>query len=586
MSTNEPIREGPSSPPLPTAEPPDAAEVQRRVERSARWVGRGTTVMVASTLFLFAASLIARIAAARALGPAVWGSFNLGVSFTSLLSVVILLGLNQAVARSLAFEQDETERHAIVRWSLIVSGTISTVASILTFLFAAPIAGLFHDPALVGILQLLAVSVGFGAITPVYASIFQGFHNVVPNAVFNQILNPALFAVFVVAFLYAGLGLLGCLIAYVIADAAGLIGIAIYYDRRIGKYLPSLATARRFPHRRLWSLSAALWGVASLAFVTAFADTLILGAYWPSTQVGYYSTAMTLARVLLLGGSALTYVTLPIAARLAREKAYPELGLTYVTATRWTLFLSFPLLLLFGVLPSLTIRELFGAAYLPAAFPLQFLVITAFLSTAFGPVNATLAGLGKKENQATVRARFRLDERRAQLRAHPILRRPGRGDRVGSGACPLPRPGALAPRERVRDPSLPRHPVETARRLAGDRGAVVRGGPLPPHARLGDRPVVLRGRGHLRGRAPPDEEPRPRGFHARGDGRAGLPPPAPEGEGVHGAVRFDRRGPHDPAGLKRRSGAGFPARISRTACRTGTRPAPSPGRPRSHGTRV
>jgi O-antigen/teichoic acid export membrane protein len=357
--------------------------------------------MVTSTVFLFAASLIARIAAARALGPAVWGSFNLGVSFTSLLSVVILLGLNQAVARSLAFEQDTTERHAIVRWSLIVSGTISTAASILTFLFAAPIAGLFHDPALVGILQLLAVSVGFGAITPVYASIFQGFHNVVPNAVFNQILNPALFAVFVVAFLYAGLGLLGCLIAYVIADAAGLIGIAIYYDRRIGKYLPSLPTTRRFPHPRLWSLSAALWGVASLAFVTAFADTLILGAYWPSTQVGYYSTAMTLARVLLLGGSALTYVTLPVAARLAREKAYPELGLTYVTATRWTLFLSFPLLLLFGVLPSLTIRELFGAAYLPAAFPLQFLVLTAFLSTAFGPVNATLAGLGKKENQAT-----------------------------------------------------------------------------------------------------------------------------------------------------------------------------------------
>jgi len=357
--------------------------------------------MVASTLFLFAASLIARIAAARALPVAIWGSFNLGVSFTSLLSVLILLGLNQAVARSLAYERDDEERHAIVRWSLIVSGVVSTVASVLTFVFAQQLAGIFHDPTLVGILQLLAVSVGFGAITPVYAAIFQGFHNVLPNAVFNQILNPALFAVFVVAFLFAGFGLLGCVIAYVIADAAGLIGISIYYQRRIGKYLPSLPPSRRFPHPRLWSLSVALWGVASLAFVTAFADTLILGAYWNPTLVGYYSTAMTLARVLLLGGSALTYVTLPIAARLARDKAYPELGLVYVTATRWTLFLSFPLLLLFGILPNLTITELFGAKYLAAAFPLQFLVITAFLSTAFGPVNATLAGLGKKENQAT-----------------------------------------------------------------------------------------------------------------------------------------------------------------------------------------
>jgi O-antigen/teichoic acid export membrane protein len=401
VEINEPIREGEVPPPLPSTTAPDPDEIERRLQQSARWVGRGTTIMVSSTIVLLAAGLVARIAAARALPVAVWGSFNLGVSFTSLLSVVILLGLNQAVARSLAYEHDDVERHAIVRWSLIVSTVISTVASILTFVFAVQLAGVFHDPTLVGILQLLAISVGMGAITPVYAAIFQGFHNVVPNAVFNQILNPLLFAVFTVGLVYFGLGLLGCIIAYVIADVAGLVGIMIYYDRRIGRYLPSVPVARRYPHPRLWSLSVALWGVASLAFVTAFADTLILGAYWPALQVGYYSTAMTLARVLLLGGSALTYVTLPIASRLAREKAYPELGLTYVTATRWTLFLSFPLLLLFGLLPQLTIKELFTAKYLPAAFPLQFLVITAFLSTAFGPVNATLAGLGKKANQAT-----------------------------------------------------------------------------------------------------------------------------------------------------------------------------------------
>jgi O-antigen/teichoic acid export membrane protein len=401
VESNEPIREGFDPRPLTSSSPPDAGEIQRRMDQSARWVGRGTTIMVTSTLVLLAAGLIARISAARALPVAVWGSFNLGVSFTSLLSVIILLGLNQAVARSLAYEHDDIERHAIVRWSLIVSALISTAASILTFVFAVPIAGVFHDPTLVGILQLLAISVGMGAITPVYAAIFQGFHNVIPNAIFNQILNPLLFAVFVVGLIYFGFGLLGCIVAYVIADVAGLVGIMIYYDRRIGKYLPSVPPARRFPHPKLWTLSVALWGVASLAFVTAFADTLILGAYWPALQVGYYSTAMTLARVLLLGGSALTYVTLPIASRLAREKAYPELGLTYVTATRWTLFLSFPLLLLFGLLPQLTIKELFTAKYLPASFPLQFLVITAFLSTAFGPVNATLAGLGKKANQAT-----------------------------------------------------------------------------------------------------------------------------------------------------------------------------------------
>lgn len=396
----------PTDPTLPTgspdevAPPPMRGRSQTLLEEASSSVGWGTTIMILSTIALFAFNLVARIVIARTLSVSVWGEFNLGVAFTSLLSVVILLGLNQAVARSLAYEADGTERRAIVQWSLIVSGAVSVAASIVTFVFAVPLAAPFHDPGLVGVFQLLAISVGFGAITPVYAAVFQGFHNVWPNALFNQIVNPVLLLVFVLILLPLGFGLTGALVAYVIADAVGYVGIVVYYYARIGKYLPGRAKLGRLPNPRLWVLGGALWGVASLAFVTAFADTLILGLYWPATTVGYYSTAMTLARVVLLGGSALTYVFLPVASRFAREKEYRALGVTYVTAARWILVLSVPLLLLFALLPNLSIVALFGKKYLPAAFPLQFLVITAFVSVALGPVNATLAGLGRARNQA------------------------------------------------------------------------------------------------------------------------------------------------------------------------------------------
>ncbi len=374
------------------------------LDESAKTVGLSTVIMIVSTILLFAFNLVGRIAAARALSVAVWGEFNLGVSFTSLLSVVVLLGLNQAVARMIAYEQDPAERHAIVRWALVVGGIVSTAASVATFLLAPWISLIFHNPGLTGVFQLLAIAVGFGAITPILAAVFQGFHRVAPNAIFNQIVNPALFLVFVLIFLHAGLGLTGALLAYVIADAAAFLGLVAYYFRRIRSVLPGEPTPGRFPKPQLWRFSVALWGIASLAFITAFADTLILGAYWPATQVGYYSTAMSMARVVLLGGSALTYAFLPLASRLAREKAYPELRRTYATAARWILILSFPLLLLFTILPEASIRALFGAKYVPAAFPLQFLVITAFLSTFMGPANATLAGLGRARNQAATAA--------------------------------------------------------------------------------------------------------------------------------------------------------------------------------------
>ena len=279
-------------------------------------------------------------------------------------------------------------------YSLWVSAIISTVASVLTFVFSNQIAGLFHDPALGGVLELLAISVGMGAITPVFAAVFQGFHDVLPNALFNQVVNPAVLVVFVLGLLYLGWGLNAAVVAYMVADVVGLIGCVWSFVRRIHRHLPPDVLPGR-PKPELWGLSLALWGLSSLAFVTAYADTLILGAYWSAADVGYYSTAMSLARTLLLGGSTLTFVFLPVAARLSREGAYAALRTAYTIAARWILVLSIPLFLLFLLLPSQSVIALFGHRYAPAAFPLQLLALTAFASSIIGPSNACLAGIGR-----------------------------------------------------------------------------------------------------------------------------------------------------------------------------------------------
>ncbi|MCI4373067.1 MAG: oligosaccharide flippase family protein [Thermoplasmata archaeon] len=382
----------PSLAPEPTSPAGLGAEMARRVNR-------GTLILVLSTVCFFALNFVGRLATARALSLTQWGLFNLGVSFTALLSTLILLGLNNAVARSLAHEKDPAEQRAIVRWSLWVSAAISAVASVLTFLFASPIAGLFHDPALVGVLELLAISVGMGAITPVFAAVFQGFHDVLPNALFNQVVNPAVFVVFVLGLLYLGWGLNAALVAYVIADVAGLIGCIWYFAGRIHRHLPPDILPVGRPKAGLWSLSIALWGLSSLAFVTAYADTLILGAYWSAADVGYYSTAMSLARTLLLGGITLTFVFLPVAARLSKEGAYTALRTAYTIAARWILVLSIPLFLLFLLLPSQSVVALFTYRYAAAAVPLQFLALTAFASSIIGPSNACLAGIGRNRAQ-------------------------------------------------------------------------------------------------------------------------------------------------------------------------------------------
>jgi O-antigen/teichoic acid export membrane protein len=383
-------------PPAPVAPEPDGKGLG---DAAARLVGRGTMIMIASTIAFFALNFVARVAIARSISVAQWGLFNLGVSFTMFLSVIVILGLNNAVARCLVVESTAAGRLAIVRWSLWLSAAVSIVASVLTFVFAVPLAGVFHDPGLAAVLDLLAVTVGLGAITPIYAAIFQGFHDMVPNALFNQVLNPVVFVVFALGLLVLGWGLEGALIAYVLADVAGFVASLIYYEQRIHRHIPKGTSASSRPPSVLWSSSVSLWGISSLAFVTAYADTLILGAYRPALDVGFYSTAMSLARTLLLAGAALTFVFLPVAARLGREGDYGTLRTSYVVAARWILIVSIPLFLLFVFLPDQSVVALFGRRYLPAAFPLQILALSAFVSSVIGPSNACLAGLGRDRIQ-------------------------------------------------------------------------------------------------------------------------------------------------------------------------------------------
>ena len=366
-------------------------------------MGRGSTILIAGILAFVVLTFVGRLTVARTLSDSDWGQFNLGLSLTGLLSITALLGLAQAVARSLAFESDPREQRAIVRWSLGVAGALAVVASATVYLLAPALAGLFQTPGLSPVFRILSITIGFTVLSTTLAAIFQGFHEVFSYALFVQALPPALFVAFLLLFWEFHLQLTTALVAYVLAGGLAL-GAQLWHAYGRLAPLPPPGPAFRRPNSSLWSLSVSLWGVTSLAFITAFADTLILGVFRPSTQVGYYAPAMTLARLLIVASGTLTFVYLPVTSYLARHRAYDALRRTYVTATRWVLVLTVPLFLLFAFSPELAVNTIFGASYAPAAEPLRLLVVTAFVSNLLGPVNTCLAGLAQARVQLSTSA--------------------------------------------------------------------------------------------------------------------------------------------------------------------------------------
>ena len=361
-------------------------------------LGRGTSIMIVSTVLLLLLNFIARVVIARGVSPVDWGRFSLALALTGMLGIMAALGLPNAIARALAFERTGADRRRLVRAAMIGAVTSSVVGSAAVFLAAPWLASAFHDAALTLVFQLFAVSVAMIVLSMVLAAFFQGMERAEPNALFNQIVNPALFMAFAAAAVYLHLGFVAVLLSYVLSYVIATAALVVYTVR----YLPALLD--HGPHDAesvdssaklsLTELTVTLFGVASLNLLTQYADTILLAANRVPEVVGNYTAAMTIARLFLVSNSALMYLYLPVAARLRSTGDLGAVRRSYVTSARWTAATTVPLFVLCLFDPKATLNFAFGPHFEVAAEALQILAIGSLLSVIVGPSPAALAGLG------------------------------------------------------------------------------------------------------------------------------------------------------------------------------------------------
>jgi O-antigen/teichoic acid export membrane protein len=369
-------------------------------ERSARdgmgAVTWGTLLMLLGTLGFVGQGFISRVLLARSLTPAQWGQFSLGLALAGLLSSIGTLGLTNAIARSLPFAQTDDERRAMVRSAFTVTVVAAVALSVTLYLFGVFVGRAYGSPNLALVIELFAASVGFSILSSLIAAIFQGYEDVVPNALFVSLLNPALFITFLVATLKTAphsADLTAALASYLGAAALTLLLLSVYARRRLRQRLPAGPRAGGAARKLFW-FAAPLFLVSVMGYLTGNADTLILGIF-QQANVGYYTAALSLARLVPVGVGALSYIYLPVAARFYRQGDHESIELTYVTATKWMALVSLPLLIVFAFLPGPSLAFVYGAAYQTHTRPLQILVIGAFLGTLAGPAAAAQVSFGQ-----------------------------------------------------------------------------------------------------------------------------------------------------------------------------------------------
>ncbi len=170
-----------------------ASQQPKDVRAGFTTVTAGTLVLFVATLLLVGFTFVARVLIVRSVSVASWNAFSLGYALVQVLLAVGTYGITVAVARTLSASQTEAESRTVVRTALAL-GVGAAVATGGGLILAAPYIGrALGSSQLTAGLGFFGIAIACLIVASVLASIFQGFSNVLPNALFIQIVNPGVF---------------------------------------------------------------------------------------------------------------------------------------------------------------------------------------------------------------------------------------------------------------------------------------------------------------------------------------------------------------------------------------------------------
>lgn len=334
--------------------------------------------------------LVTTIIIARTLGAELQGIYTLIV----LLPTMLVTFMNFGIAPATVFNIGKKERslNTIISTNIVLSFFISISAIGVGVIFAILAQNtLFEGVGLKALLVVLLV-LPFLFINSFLQAVYQGTENF---RRYNEILvlNKVIESVFlVIVLIIFKLGLTGALIAY-----------------SIGAVLPTYLIYRYFKKDRFkfkiadfsWSLSKEYFRYgykAHLSNIVSFLnyrmDILMVSFFLNPLAVGVYNIAVSIAERLWIFSTPVSAALFP---RISSLESDEERSKLTVTVTRYVLYLSIIVGIVFYVISPLAIKILFGNEYSDASNVIKLLLVGITVFAAERILSNDLAGRGKPE---------------------------------------------------------------------------------------------------------------------------------------------------------------------------------------------
>jgi O-antigen/teichoic acid export membrane protein len=340
-------------------------------------------------------AFILAVLLARFLGSVGYGLYALAFSWSTLLGVPAILGLNTFLVRGIAVYEVK-EQWSLMKGLLFRTNQLVFLTSTMIAVCGVIAALTWFSPSFRGPFCVAMLLVPLTALTLLRQGAMQAFGRVVSGQVPEYLIRPLLIMVGVVALELVGHGAL----TPTTALGANVTGVAVAFvvgALLLRRALPAALHSVRaeFLTREWLRASLPMMLIAGVWMANNNITTLMVGTLDGTRAAGVYSVVQKGAEVIVI----LLYATnMPLAPAIARLYARGDrVGLEHTTErmARATLLVSVPVAVAFMAFPHIYL-DLFGASFQMGATALVILALGQLVNAAAGPSGNILIMTGQE----------------------------------------------------------------------------------------------------------------------------------------------------------------------------------------------
>ena len=350
------------------------------------WVFAGSIVVL--ILHFFQKPILARY-----LGPAGLGLFSMAIMLAGIIELIAAFGIDSALTKYVAEYKGKEQKeklYSLFSSAFITILIIGIITSLALFVFSNTFASIFNMPSLSLLLKIYALVFPFSLIYGIIISFFNGIREMRYHAFFS-ILQASLALSFILVFLMIGLRVEGAVLGIVFAIIV-TVSVAMVIMKRFVRFTFS---DYKKSTKMLASFGSRLIGANMIAQVYYYIDTLMIGYFLTSTDVGYYAVAISLSRFFWLVPRAMATVAYPAISEYWAKKDIQAINKLVDKSTKY----SACILVFAGMSVILFAKDvitfLFTSEFLPAVLPLTILIIGTVTSGILRSIGGIFASAGK-----------------------------------------------------------------------------------------------------------------------------------------------------------------------------------------------